>query len=298
MLEHSFTAMAGPCRLRLYGDEALLPNAAALAEAEVRRLEAKYSRYREDSLTSRINRAAGSGQPVAIDDETAGLLHYAETAWRESDGLFDLTSGVLRQAWNFKSGALPDRHAVEALLPKVGWDKLRWDRQSVALTQRGMELDFGGCVKEYACDSAAAHLRQAGVEAALVDLAGDMVMLGTPPEESTWDIGIRHPRHHQQAIAHIALAGGALASSGDYARCITIDGKTFGHILNPLTGWPVAGLVAVSISAAHCLVAGTTTTIAMLKPAEEALEWLGALDVPWLAVDAGLNCHGSIAETR
>ncbi len=298
MLEHSFTAMAGPCRLRLYGEDELLPTAAAQAEAEVRRLEAKYSRYQEDSLTTRINGAAGSDQPVAIDDETAGLLQYAETAWRESDGLFDLTSGILRQAWDFKSGALPEPGAVEALLPKVGWGKLRWDRESVTLTEPGMELDFGGCVKEYACDSAAAQLRQAGVEAALVDLAGDMAMFGTPPGTSAWEIGIRHPRHHEQAIAHIALSGGALASSGDYARCITIDGKTYGHILNPVTGWPVEGLVAVSVSAGQCLVAGSTATIAMLKPADQALAWLEALGLPWLAVDAGLNCHGSIGERR
>ncbi len=296
MLEHHFTAMAGPCRLRLYGEDQRLAEAAALAEAEVRRLEAKYSRYLEDSLTSRINRAAGSGQPVAIDAETAGLLHYAETAWRESGGLFDLTSGILRRAWDFKAGVLPERSAVEALLPKVGWDKLRWDAGCAELTEAGMELDFGGCVKEYACDSAATALRQAGVEAALVDLAGDMAMFGTPPGESAWDIGIRHPRHHQQAIAHIALAGGALASSGDYARCITLEGKTYGHILNPVTGWPVAGLVAVSVSAGQCLVAGSTATIAMLKPAREALAWLEALGLPWLAVDAALNCHGSIAD--
>ncbi len=293
-LEHRFTAMAGPCRLRLYGDEQVLAEAAGIAEAEVRRLEAKYSRYQDSSLTSQINRAAGSGEAVAIDAETSGLLHYAETAWRESEGLFDLTSGILRQAWDFKSGTLPEPGAVEALLPRVGWDKLRWQPESIELTERGMEIDFGGCVKEYACDSAAARLEAAGVEAALVDLAGDMAVFGTPAGEDGWQIGIRHPRHQDQAIARITLPAGALASSGDYARCIEVDGRRYGHILNPTTGWPVEGLLAVSVIAGQCLVAGSTATIAMLKPAEEALAWLDALGLPWFAVDASLACHGSI----
>ncbi len=294
-LEHRFTAMAGPCRFRLYGEHATLLAAADAAEAEVRRLEAKYSRYRDDSLTSQINRAAGSGEAVAIDTETAGLLHYAETAWRESDGLFDLTSGILRQAWDFKSGTLPAPGAIEALLPRVGWDKLRWQPDAVELTVGGMELDFGGCVKEYACDSAAAALRQAGAEAALVDLAGDIAVLGSPPEQEGWPIGIRHPRKPDLAIAQLTLPAGALASSGDYARCMAVDGRHYGHILNPHTGWPVEGLLAVSVIAPQCLVAGSTATIGMLKPVDEALAWLEDLGLPWFAVDADLHCHGSIA---
>ncbi len=294
-LEHRFTAMAGPCRFRLYGDADSLDAAAAAAEAEVRRLEARYSRYREDSLTSQINRAAGSGHAIPIDPETAGLLQYAETAWRESEGLFDLTSGILRQAWDFRSGKLPEPAAVEALLPRVGWDKLRWNPDAIELTEPGMEIDFGGCVKEYACDSALAVLRQANVEAALVDLAGDMAVLGSPPGEQGWSIAIRHPRQQEQAIAQLTLPAGALASSGDYARSINIDGHHYGHILDPRTGWPVAGLLAVSVIAGQCLVAGSTATIAMLKPAEEALAWLADLGLPWFAVDADLECHGSIA---
>ncbi len=106
-VEHSFKAMGGPCRLRLELDDAVRAETAiAAAVAEVQRLERKYSRYIEDSLTSQINRAAGTGKPVPLDSETAGLLNYADTVWRESDGLFDLTSGVLRRAWDFKSGPL------------------------------------------------------------------------------------------------------------------------------------------------------------------------------------------------
>jgi thiamine biosynthesis lipoprotein len=296
-VEHNFKAMGGPCRLRLEAvDNSVTETAIAAAVAEVQRLEQKYSRYLDDSLTSEINRAAGVGKPVSIDEETAGLLNYANTAWRESDGLFDLTSGVLRRAWDFKSGRLPEQAEIDALLPLVGWDLVQWSRDSVYLPRSGMELDFGGCVKEYAADSAAAQLRRHGVASALVDLSGDMVALGPPAGAGGWPVGIRHPEDKGAAVAQVLLPEGGLASSGDYERCLEIDGKRYGHILHPRTGWPTQGLVAVSVLARQCLVAGSSATIAMLKPVDEALRWLSGLGLPWLAVDSGLDCHGGLRQ--
>lgn len=294
-VEHSFKAMGGPCRLRLEVDAGFDSEAAiAGAVQEVSRLERKYSRYLENSLTSEINRAAGAGVSVSVDDETAGLINYANTVWQESDGLFDLTSGVLRRAWDFKSGRCPQASEVAALIPLVGWELVQWDGNNVYLPRPGMELDFGGCVKEYAADSAAQALRRRGITSALVDLAGDMVAIGTPTGGRGWPVGIRHPDKKDSALAHVFLPEGGLASSGDYERYLEIDGKRYGHILHPGTGWPAQGLVAVTVLAQQCLVAGSSATIAMLKPADEALLWLSSLGLPWLAVDSELNCHGSL----
>ena len=288
--------MGGPARLRLEADSAASAEAAIDAVvAEVERLERKFSRYLDDSLTTRINRAAGRGEPVAIDAETHAILNYADTAWSESGGRFDLTSGVLRKAWDFRSGRIPTQSEIDALLPLVGWEQVQLAADSVYLPRQGMELDFGGCVKEYAADAAAAQLKARGVNAALVDLAGDMVAVGAPAEHEGWPIGIRHPAETSTAIASVRLPRGALASSGDYERCIEIDGRRYGHILDPLTGWPVAGPVAVSVLAGQCLVAGSTATMAMLKPLEESLTWLDELGLPWLAVDASMQCHGTLA---
>lgn len=298
-IEHTFTAMAGPCRLRLEVEENTLhatrQAAVNAAVSEVQRLERKYSRYTQDSLTTKINRAAGSGSPIPLDDETAGLLNYAHTLWQESGGAFDLTSGVLRRAWDFKSGIIPEAQAVERVLPLVGWDQVQRENGAVYLPQAGMELDFGGCVKEYAADSAAAVLRKHGVSAALVDLAGDMSAVGCPENSAGWPVGIRHPIEKEKAAAHVTLPEGGLASSGDYERCIIIDGHRYGHILHPHTGWPVKGLVAVSVLASQCLVAGSSATLAMLQSADEALAWLEGLGLPWFAIDAQMNCHGRLS---
>ena len=294
LYDHSFRAMGGPCRLRLECDhDDLARRAIAAAEGEVRRLEAKYSRYLPESLTSRINRAAGA-EHVPIDEETAGLLGFADTLWQQSEGLFDLTAGVLRRAWDFSSGKLPAQAAIDQLLPLVGWEQVQWDPQSIHLPRRGMEMDFGGCVKEYASDSAAKLLLRAGISRALVDLGGDIAVSGAASRASPWPVGIRHPRQSGEALGGIMMAAGGLASSGDYERCLVVEGRRYGHILNPATGWPVQGLVAVSVLAGQCLVAGGSATIAMLQEESAALEWLGALGLPWLAVDARLGVHGAL----
>lgn len=290
--EHRFTAMGGTCRIEVDHEiESTTLAALRAAESEVRRLEEKYSRYRSDSLISKINNAAGSGREIGIDTETSGLLDYAHTLWQQSGSLFDITSGVLRKAWNFKDGAIATPESIAQLLPLVGWQKVLRTERSVQLPQAGMELDMGGYVKEYACDSVTTVLRDHNIEHALVNLAGDMAFTGAQGDGKDWQIGIRHPREEQHAIATIALRGGGLATSGDYERFLLLGDQRYSHILNPNTGWPVAGLLAVSVVADQCLVAGSAATIAMLKPAVEGLGWLEELGLPWLAVDPQLKVH-------
>ena len=101
------------------------------------------------------------------------MLDYAFASYKKSCGLFDVTVGVLRLAWNFSSGRLPDDEAVKALLPLVGIDKLIWKPPNLGFSVRGMELDFGGIGKEYAVDRLAALLAAERVRHALIDLGGD-----------------------------------------------------------------------------------------------------------------------------
>lgn len=285
--EHRFVAMGGSCSLRIDSEDgADAEKAAIAAEAEVRRLERKFSRFLPDSLVTAINNAAGLGRFIPIDSETEGLLNFADTLWQQSGGLFDPTSGVLRQAWDFRSDKLPRQESLDRLLPLVGWERVQRGPGSVYLPHTGMELDLGGYVKEYAADAAASVLRSHGMTNALVDLAGDMQAVGSQGNGEAWRIGIRSPGNGDQAVGGLNLTEAGLASSGNYERCINLNGKRYGHILNPHTGWPVEGLAAVSVSASQCLVAGGIATIAMLLPANKALSWITDLGVPFLAVDA------------
>lgn len=291
-----FFAMGSQCELQLYAsDAAAAAHTAQLAIDEVLRIELRYSRYRDDSVISEINRAAARGESLSIDAETATLLDYAYACHAKSEGLFDISSGVLHRAWDFGSDRLPEQRELDALLPLVGLDKVHWQRPLLSFELPGMELDFGGIAKEYAADQAAAVCVATGIAHGLVELGGDIRVIGPHPDLSPWIVGIRHPRHPDEVITTVTLAQGAIASSGDYERYMMVDGIRYCHILDPHTGWPAHGLMSASIVTEQCLVAGSVATMAMLK-GEGGKRWLEELGIAHLWMDAAGNSGGTYPE--
>ncbi len=289
-----FKAMGTLCEIQLFSvTKAKARKVANAAIADVQRLERLYSRYKPDSLLSKINRVAALGGSITVDVETACLLDYAVTCYQQSDGLFDITSGILRRAWKFDQDQLPEQSLIDQLLDKVGWHKVIWERPVLTFSIPGMEIDFGGIVKEYAVDRAAALCFSQGIKQGVVNLGGDIKVVGPRADGSPWRIGIKHPYDKEGLLDTLLLHEGALASSGDYERCITVKGIRYGHVLNPKTGWPVRHLAAVSVVGDFCVVAGSASTIAMLKE-DKGTEWLTELGLPNLWVDVHGNIGGSI----
>ncbi len=290
-LGFQFSAMASGCEVRIAGmSRRKAEPLAKLAIAEVHRIEAKYSRYRTDSVVARINAGAGTGQAVGVDTETAHLIDFAASLFDSSDGLFDITSGTLRRAWDFRSQRMPAEGQIEALLPLVGWQQVNWDGRAIALPRPGMEVDFGGFGKEYAADRAATLLQAHGVQHGLINLGGDIRVIGPRLSGKPWMLGIQHPRDPQQLLAELPLDSGALATSGDYERYFERDGVRYCHVLDPRSGWPVSAWQSISVLAPACLAAGALTTVAMLKGAD-ALAFLDEQNVAYLAVDAQGQSH-------
>lgn len=287
--ELDFQAMGTSCSISIYAESS--DGAREKCEpvvADVARLEAKYSRYLSDSFLSLINLAAKQGHSIEVDGETASLLDYAQTCHVESKGMFDITSGPLRRAWNFQpegQTAVPDADLLETLLERVGWQKLDWHTPKLAFTIPGMELDFGGIVKEYAADRAATLLREQGVAHALVNLGGDICVTGPQADDRPWRVAITDPSFPTQELRIIEVSEGAVASSGSYARCIEIEGIRYGHLLNPRTGFPVKGTLAATVMADQCTVAGSLATIALLNEAG-AVRFLKDAGLPFLLISS------------
>ena len=292
-VKHRFHAMASDCAAHVQAETRAASVAIALAaEAEVRRIEARYSRYRGDSELSRINGVAAVGGETEVDAETAGLIAYAKACFQSSGGGFDITSGLLRQAWNFSDARLPEQSELDALLPRVGLDKVSLANGRLSFAQAGMELDLGGLGKEYAADRAAEICCEMGARHGFVDLGGDIRVIGPQEGGQPWRIGIRDPRDARAVVAEVALSGGALATSGDYERFIEVDGVRYCHILDPRTGWPVQGLSSATVGTERCLVAGSLATQAMLKGGKGAA-WLGSLGVRHIVIDDQGRCSGT-----
>ena len=277
--------MASHCEVRVYApDEPTARHWSDAAIAEVHRIETKYSRYRDDSVTTAINRAAG-GTAISVDEETAGLLDFAAELHRQSGGAFDLTSGVLRRAWDFKTGRVPAQAALDQVMPRVGWSKIEWNAPVLRLRAE-MEVDFGGIGKEYAADRAAAIVAELGAQHGLVNLGGDVRVIGAHADGSAWRIAVQDPRGKPgTTIAYMDVPHGAMATSGDYERYFEHEGRRYSHLLDPRTGWPCEYWRSVSVVAPLCIVAGACATVAMLKPAEDALQFLEGQGVRYLAID-------------
>jgi FAD:protein FMN transferase len=262
-----FTAMAGPCEVLLpltTVDAAL--ELGRLAAQEAWRVEKKFSRYRDDSVTACIHESRG--RRIEVDAETASLIDFASRCFDLSDGLFDVTSGILRHAWTFDgSDRVPEPAAVERLLPLIGFSKLQWQSPHLVLPVE-MEFDFGGIGKEYAVDRAYDLLAACETGPFMVNFGGDLRANRAPPQ-GPWQVGIERPDTDREAVMVLSLEHGALATSGDSRRYLLKDGVRYGHILDPRTGWPVPGAArSVTVAASSCTEAGLLSTLALLHGAD------------------------------
>ncbi|MBL4942511.1 MAG: FAD:protein FMN transferase [Colwellia sp.] len=253
---------------------------------EVWRIEDKYSRYNVNSICSKINQS--NGQAVAIDNETYLLLNFADTCYQLSDGLFDITSGVLRRIWRFDcTDNVPTDEQVNDLTAYIGWYKVSYDDQTITLPE-SMEIDFGGIGKEYAVDRCILLSQAITDKPVLVNLGGDLCATSPRKNNQAWQVGIENPdfqahkEQNQQMI--VSLTQGALATSGDAQRYLLKDGKRYSHILNAKTGWPIEHAPrSITVVAPQCVQAGILATLALLQ-GENAEEFLAEQGIKFWAL--------------
>lgn len=252
---------ANPVALRAAGEEAL---------AEVTRLEAQLSIYRETSEIAAIN-AAAARHPVRVSPEVFALLQRACALSEETDGAFDITIAPLLRCWGFIGGSGHDapEEAIQEARLKVGAGRLRLNTESrsVSFERPGMMLDLGAIGKGYAIERAAEILRDAGVHSALLHGGTSTIYgLGRPPEASAWRVALQTPPQVKalaggMKLPSIELRDEALSVSGAHGKCFELDGKLLGHILDPRTGAPahacvLAALVLPSVTDTDALSTG------------------------------------------
>ncbi|ADZ92161.1 FAD:protein FMN transferase [Marinomonas mediterranea] len=285
-----FDCMASNCSILIeceYLD--LVISSAQKAIIEAWRIEHKFSRYQQNNTFSDIHSKPDAIQK--LDDETTQLMLFAHHAFHASEGLFDITSGILRRAWKFDgSDNLPTQKVIDTLLTKVGWNSLGWDlsEPSLLTLPSGMELDFGGIGKEYAVDKMLNICRftlSKTKAAILINCGGDLACSGRRLNGESWKVGIESINDHTNAKHVIALSSGALATSGDSRRFLIKDGVRYSHVLNPINGWALTDAPrSVTVAAPTCVNAGILSTLALLQGAE-ANHFLESLNMPyWLSI--------------
>lgn len=237
------------------------------------RFEERYSRYRESSIVSKINRCAGK-EWVEIDEEFEAMLRLCDDLHFMTHGILDPTALPLIQLWDFKNRSdLPSELDVARAMEHVGWEKVERRRGAVYLPYQGMALDFGGFGKEYAADQILKIAVDHGIGSCLVDLGKDLCVLGKPPKKDFWNIALEDPRTPGKAWIRLACVEGGIATSGDYRRFFEIQGKRYGHIIDPRSGRPVTNeILSVSVLANSCLEAGMLSTASFVLGQDDGMD--------------------------
>jgi len=271
---------------------------AAMAEAEstLRRLEARLSTWIDDSELSAFN-AAPADQPVALSAETLEVLRAARAAGEQTGGAFDVTCRRLIELWHraAECGQVPDETELHDAREDSRWEFIELTDVGAVKRRRTARLDVDGIAKGYAIDRAAEVLRRAGLDGGLVEIGGDLVCFGRPPQGETWTVGVVNP-FGPGKLGELRLAAGAVCTSGDYARGLTIAGRCYSHIIDPRTSLPVEEVPSVTVVAAEAMTADVWATalsvlriegLKRLPPGVEAMLVVGTEDDHRVVCTAG-----------
>lgn len=258
-------------------DTALLDECFAICDA----YEKQLSRTIADSDIGRIN--AAGGQPVHVSAETIDLLQKGIDYGELSDGRFDITIAPASGLWDFTSGhpALPNDSAIQAALPLISYRNIVLDKeaQTVTLTNAGSSIDLGGIAKGYIADRIKDYLIAKGVTSAIIDLGGNILTVGSKPDDSGFLIGIKEPFSETgDVLTGVLVRDKSVVTSGTYQRCFRIDGVLYHHILDPETGYPAdTDLSSITIISDGSADGDALSTICILLGLKDGLAFIESL---------------------
>ena len=277
-LWHEDAARADECNERIF--------------AEVRRIEALMSTYRDDSEISAINRNAATAA-VEIGDELAQLLERSIYFSKLSDGAFDITYASIGYAYDYRAGLQPGDDAVAAKLPAINYRHIELDGKRVRFAHPDVRIDLGGIAKGYAVDRAVDILRACGIERAMISAGGDSRIVGDRGDRP-WVIGIRHPRDPDGIALRLPLADSAISTSGDYERFFLADGERVHHIIDPATGRSAGASWSATVIGPDAMTTDALSTTIFILGAARGLALIETLEeFDAIVIDSAGKVHYS-----
>lgn len=253
---------------------------------EISRIEKLLTTFQESSQTNLINRNAGIS-PVRVDKEVFDLIARSVRISRITQGAFDITYGsVDKKLWNFNQSMtqLPDPGTALKSVHLINYRNIVLDEHkcTVFLKEKGMRIGFGGIGKGYAAERAKYVLRERGIKGGVVNAAGDLTTWGHLPDGREWTIGIADPDSSRHPFSYLNVSDMAIATSGNYEKFITINGKKYSHTIDPKTGLPATGIKSVTIISPNAEIADAMATPVMIMGIHVGLDMVNQV--------RGLSC--------
>ncbi len=263
---------------------------------EVLRIEGLFTTYHEASETQRINRLAGIA-PARVSEEMIGLIQRGKRISQLTQGAFDLSYGSLdKRFWNFDQSmdVLPSKEQAQKAISLIDYRRIEVDtiKQQAFLSSKGMRIGFGGIGKGYAADRAAQVMKKAGIERGFVSASGDIYCWGN--HDRNWKIALELPEQVRKVLGDFELNNYAVATSGDYEKCVTIDGVRYSHTIDPKTGFPAKSMKSVTVIAPFAELADALCTPLMIMGPEVGLNMINQVaGVECIIIDQDNNIHFS-----
>jgi len=257
---------------------------------EIRRIEELLTTFSDDSETNLINQNAGVA-PVKVSRETFNLIQRSLRISAVTQGSFDITYGSIdKRLWNFDEHmtALPDEETARKMVRLINYRNVILDdaQCTVFLAEKGMRIGFGGIGKGYGAEMAKRIMIGKGMKSGVVNASGDLTAWGLQPNGKPWTIGIANPDSSGQVFSQMDITGLAVATSGNYEKFVTIDGKRYSHTINPRTGLPVSGIKSVTIISTNAEIADAMATPVTIMGVHTGLDMINQMkDIEAIIID-------------
>jgi thiamine biosynthesis lipoprotein ApbE len=238
------------------------------------------SNYRDDSELSHVNRLAGGG-PVTVSDPMLDVVRAAQRVSASSNGAFDITVGPLIALWGFhdRRPHLPTSAELDAVRPLINYQNLvvNGTDHTICLTRKGMAIDLGGIAKGFAVELAANILRRRGLSG-FIDAGGNQYLVGTPLGKRVWTVGIKDPDSRDQLLGVIDTPETSVSTSAAYSNFLTLDGRAYGHILDPHALSPSTASLSVTVLSKDGTLADAVSTAAFVLGPTAGLALIDSFD--------------------
>ena len=256
--------------------------------AELDRLISLFSTYSENSQINQIN-ADESEEWISVHEDFVYVAEKANEIYVLSAGAFDPSVSSLVELWGFgtRSRSTPPTEVeIESALKQTGYELVEIQQNPPAIRKPAqVDLDFSAIAKGFAVDRVALLIEQSACSNYMVDIGGEVRVLGTSASQRAWRIGIANPVEHERAIGYLELSSGAVASSGTTLNFYEANGKMFSHLVNPTTGRPVThAFIGVSVYASTALEADALATALLVMGPIQAEALIDDLDLAALLI--------------
>lgn len=267
------------------------------AQGEIERIERLISSWDANSQTAEINRQSGI-KPVKVAKELYELIARSIEISKITQGAFDISYAALDPVWFFdgRMKAVPSESERLKSVQNIGFKDLVLNakEQTVYLPKKGMKIGFGAIGKGYAADATKKLMKSLGVSSGIINASGDLTSWGKKPDGTDWQVGISNPENPAKVFSWFPVRDAAVATSGNYEKYVTLEGKQYSHIMDPRTGMPVSGIKSVTVFAPNAELADAFATAVFIMGIDTGIDTISQLPgMSCIIVDAENNIHHS-----